>query len=303
MKLKSIRKIISNSKLYDLQTSSRNFLANGIVVHNSMVFPIRINRTLYFKTKKTFESDVAKSVKEFMFDQDNIQTLCNFLLDRGFTPIFEWTSPDSKIVIDYGCEQKLTLLSARRMNDGVYFNYDSLCMIAAQYNVDVIPRIDKVSNLDALIEKCKTEEGIEGYVIYCENQLGHIKVKLKTDWYYRNHRISTDLRIRDVAEMIVDEQFDDCLRHINELGYDAEKVLSIEREVVHELGQIRTHVEELVKNLDNRDPAYVAKLYKGNQYFSLIMRELRGQVVEYVTFWKRNCLKNYSLRCVYNKNF
>ncbi len=40
MKIKSIKKIKSSSKLYDIETTTNNFFANGILVHNSMIRPI-----------------------------------------------------------------------------------------------------------------------------------------------------------------------------------------------------------------------------------------------------------------------
>ena len=112
-----------------------------IKIDGSMVAPCLINNKVIFKTKKSFYSNVANQINNNI--PDNILNLSLELLSNNLTPIFEYTSQDTKIVIDYGVIPKFTLLEIRSMSTGESVSYDKLKELGNLYNVNILDRVDK----------------------------------------------------------------------------------------------------------------------------------------------------------------
>lgn len=265
-------------------------------IDGSMIIPVLIQDNIVFKTKKSFYSDVAIYANEMA--SENVKECSKMLLERNLTPIFEFTSPKNKIVLDYGKDPKFTLLAVRDMKNGIFIGREYLEFIGKEYQIDVTPKFEK--SKDELFADVQTLKNFEGYVIQFESGMF---VKLKTIWYNENHRIHTELRERDVAEMVVNETLDDCKSIVHLSGLDISLIEKIEERVVHELNEMRTEVERVVDKTLTMNVKEIAIEYKKHFLFSLIMKAVREQEPDYVEFWKRNFLRHYSLDCVYNSNF
>jgi len=298
LKIKFIKKIVSTSKLYDIQTSSHNFIANGVVVHNSMIMPILTkSKEIIFKTKKSFYSDVANTANSMVPDGvSGLSKLC--LTMYNATPIFEFTHPDHRIVIDYPEKLNWTLLAIRENESGEYFSYFVLQTLAKYFQVCHIPSLQMT--WDEIQHSIENDKGIEGYVLLLKDGR---RVKYKTAWYLSLHRTMTELRERDVAEAVVNETIDDMKSLVSSQGKEIALLEAIENKVVHELQWLRCEVNALSQAFIGSTIKEAAVSLKGHQLFSLVMSELRGKEPNYIDYWKRNFLKNYSLRVVYNSSF
>jgi len=266
----------------------------------SMVTSHRVNGIIDFKTKKSFDSDVVIAAKAFINNKaQNVLNFCNEIVDE-FTPIFEFTSPERRIVIGFE-EEKLTLLHVRHIKTGAYIplNDPALRELIEKHNIDVLSPVDLKKDdkgaLDVadLLSFLKTAQQIEGYVI----QFEHDMVKVKCDWYRNAHKVVSFLRVRDVVRMVLDASIDDAKAFITEVGYSIKPIEDIEHKVVSEINAIAKEVED-VKALsvsNNMAVKDVAITYKSHPYRALIMNAVRDIENDYVDYYRRHNLKDFPL--------
>lgn len=252
---------------------------------------------IIFKTKKSFFSDVANDANLFVpVGVKVVSYICLAYYDQ--TPIWEFTHPDHKIVIDYPPSVRWTLLAIRDNKTGEYLPYDAVQALAEDNGCSVIPRLQMT--WDEIQHSIENDKGIEGYVLLLKDGR---RVKYKTAWYLSMHRTMTELRVRDVAEAVVNETIDDLKSLVASQGKDIAPLEAIENQVAHELQWLRNEVNVASQSFIGETFKDIALALKGNRLFSLIMSEMRGKEPNYIDFWKRNFLKTYSLRVVYNPSF
>lgn len=266
----------------------------------SMVTAHRVNGAVDFKTKKSFDSDVVLAAKAFINEKaQNIYNFCDEIVDE-FTPIFEYTSPERRIVIGFD-EDKLTLLHVRHIKTGAYIPLtdSALRELIEKHNIDVLSPVelkkDDKGALDVedLLSFLKTAQQIEGYVI----QFEHDMVKVKCDWYRNAHKVVSFLRVRDVVRMVLDASIDDAKAFIAEVGYSIKPIEEIEHKVVSEINAIAKEVEDvkalsISKNMAVKD---VAITYKNHPYRALIMNAIRDIENDYVDHYRKHYLKDFPL--------
>ena len=279
----------SFTQLQDLDFRDSEFFEKR---DGSMISPVLINNKIWLKTKKSFFSDVAVTAQS-CWDENHDQ-LSRYLISIGWSPIFEFTHPHHPIVINYGDVGQFVLLGARNLQTGQNMPYHTLQMLGIQYSVAVILRY--AVHIDFALEEMSTREEFEGYVILLHNGK---RVKLKTDWYLKKHRIATQLRERDVAELTVDESLDDCKSWAVESGLDLEKIENIERQVVKQIEHMMNEVQSIVASSKDLDAKTVAQGNLKHPYFKLVMDLYRGKEPDYITYFKRHLLSEYSLKLVY----
>jgi RNA ligase len=117
-------------------------------------------------------------------------------LDRkcvpGFTYLFEIIYPENRIVVDYGTDERLVLLSIVNP-EGNEIPYDEIEMDGW----DIVNRYDGVNDYTKLKEMITNDA--EGYVIRFRNGM---RMKIKGDEYVRLHRILTNFSTKDIWELL-----------------------------------------------------------------------------------------------------
>jgi T4 RnlA family RNA ligase len=271
----------------------------------SMITPVLLSsgwsKKIVFKTKKSFYSDVAKLANEST--TKNVIELSQTLLEQSFTPIFEFTHPQAQIVIEYGNEPKLVLLAIRSNVDGSYWHQTSVESLAAKYGVECVPTFNL--SVEDVHSKIETEENVEGWVIWFANYVDKmdwngLRVKWKTKWYLARHHAKTQLRERDIADMVVDETIDDMKSFISSLGYSLNPIEVIEKEVVSQLNEIRNDVEVIVSQYKHLERKDFALKFNGYRYFGLLMNAYLNKEPDYVGYWKKVWRDEFSLNTVYS---
>lgn len=108
MKIKSIKKIESNSKKYDIQTlKNKNFFANGILVHNSFIGRFVYKNKVYFFTRGMIETMAENDEQKeyFNWTRKIAEEKYPNILDPGYmaggTCLFELVGPGNQIVTYY----------------------------------------------------------------------------------------------------------------------------------------------------------------------------------------------------------
>lgn len=264
----------------------------------SMITPVLVGGDIFWKSKKSFFSDVAKRVEHVV--PANVIELSRKMLEAGATPIFEFTDPNHQIVLDYGQQPKFVLLAVRKIASGSYVPYCTCLQIANQLGVECIDR--HYGEPTALIDSLKSAVNTEGYIIHHKNGQ---KTKIKCPWYVINHRIMTELRERDIATAVIEETIDDMKAALVTQGKELAPVLIIEDAVIFQLEGIMIETKQLcdkLKQFPSRKEA--AMIHHKHPLFSLAMSLYDGKDPDYKQFWKKHHLKvDYSLRVVYNQTF
>lgn len=255
-------------------------------IDGSMVTPVKINNKIVFKTKKSFYSDVALSAQQAMTKELN--DFCHYCLTiLNATPIFEYTSPDYRIVIDYGKQNKFTLLALRHLQTGQYLDHTPYKSDA----FDTVQPLYNFSDLTQIQDHLKSVEGIEGYVLdFGEGQ----KIKIKSAWYDSLHHSLTELHEKSIVESILNEQIDDVKVILLQQGIDITPIEQLELTISQEIGDMQHKVETLCKQDKELTVKDFALKYAGHPLFHLLMAAFRGKDPNIIRFWKLNNLSRFS---------
>ncbi len=287
-----------NTQLHMLQGREFEILEKR---DGSMLIPVLVKGEIFWKTKKSFYSEVAVEASQNV--PENVAIVAKSYLELGMTPIFEYTSPFNKVVINYGKEPEFVLLAVRDNVTGEYIGHGSMMYTTFYRSIPPVKTIEKFDKtLDQCLDEVYTLTDFEGWCLrdvstgfYC---------KLKTSWYLRNHRAQTELRERDVADMVIDETIDDIKSALALDNFDISEIIAIERLVVSQLSTIRGNVDEVIATIEDKtDFKSIALKFKTHPLFGLIMETVRGKEPDFKKYWVNNYRETYSLKCIYNKNF
>ena len=280
------------------ETNEENLKWNDIhcildKLDGSMLSPVMVNGECTFKTKKSFTSDVANSCNEFVKTDTKYIAFSSFMLSElNATPIFEYMSPDTRIVIL--CKHPaMKLLHIRNNISGEYYTRDQVQSLAKDFGIPVVNEVSHCFNsFSDIIDECKTLEGVEGFIVQFNN--GEM-VKIKTLWYLRLHRAVSFLRERDIALLVIEEEIDDIKSHLVETGVNLDKVNEIESRVLKQINDIHREIIKIcIENGELSRKDFAAKFAK-HELFWLLMQAYLGQEANVKKFFLRNILKTYTL--------
>lgn len=168
----------------------------------SFIHPALLGDRLVLMTRKGI-SDVAVQAMQECLTPELEQQMREWL-QLGYTPMFEYTSPNNRIVIEYE-KPALKFLAARNTITGVYKTETHLFDGFLGSNVD--PR--------QLVDSTKAARGREGVVIVWP--FTGQRVKLKADEYVSLHRaIDTMASEKRILDVILDNGDDDLCAMVSE---------------------------------------------------------------------------------------
>jgi RNA ligase len=259
-------------------------------IDGSMLATAWVDGRLEWRSKMSFQSDVVHLTQALLRnpEQLHLETFATEVAKRGWTAIFEFSSPAARIVVGYAAPQ-LRLLHVRDNLTGEYLLLNPTHAIHAliqEHRIDCVRRFHEP--LDHLLDKLETDEGMEGYVIQFKN--GDM-VKVKCPWYIRYHRSVTFQRERDIALLALNENLDDVKQALSDLGIDLSKVEEIEQRLKDNLLAIHTSVEAMYldgKDLPRKD---FALQNQSKPYFSLAMQRYLGKDVPLRDYYLKNLLR------------
>lgn len=227
----------------------------------SMATPVLINDKIFWKTKKSFSSDVAIKIQKYYDETHQHEHLIKNHLLMNTTPIFEYVSPNNRIVLEYKKEE-LILLGFRCNDTGLY-----------------IPNFENTVDINSFHDIYEMK-GIEGFVIcYFDNM-----VKCKTSEYMQNHRIVTQFNPKEVIKSVLNETIDDILAVVYQLGMSdrAKEIENIRDKVLtyklNLMEQVNSYFDE-VKELKNDAKEYALMVQKSfdNEYHKFLYAMRTGK--------------------------
>jgi RNA ligase len=277
----------------------------------SLIHTVQTDQGVRLKSKKTFDSDVAKAAQAWMDERPMVQQMVDNMSAQNCTAIFEWTAPDARIVLFYP-EAELCLLHVRNNETGEYMNAEVMRAYAAQFGVKCVEEVDEFfwtmesdglpssREFDAqkMLEAAETREGVEGWIVQFAN--GDM-VKVKTKWYIRRHRAMTFLRERDIVELALDEGLDDLKSLLVSEGVDISEILEIESEVLRQINSVSSWVSDVIARDGHMPRKEFALQYQASHgecgWFGLLMASYSGKEPNFKDWYRRNALKEkWSLR-------
>lgn len=185
-------------------------------------------------------TDYSMSAETYAILNRQYQDFAYHMAMAGRTPIFEWTSPLNRVVLNYQ-EERLTLLAVRDTIDGRYASRDELRKLAARYNLRLAQahNVTDTTNLIGLRDFIRTIEGEEGVVVTHDD--GHM-VKIKSEWYVGLHRLKTGVEQEyTMVQILLNDGLDDILGLVDDPDI---------RDRVNEFAQMfRTSVDGLVEHV------------------------------------------------------
>lgn len=173
----------------------------------SMIRPVIINGMIRWCTKAGV-THMTPDLEAFVERNPWYLDFARVWLDMDYTPIFEYMAPKHRIVVDYGPEEKMTLLAIRDNVTGQYLAYNELMLHCAEFEIPLVRRWEVKSHTDLLTEVSDLRNA-EGIIIRFPND--H-RVKVKSLHYLNLHKNREAIeRERYVAMMALQDSIDDLL--------------------------------------------------------------------------------------------
>ena len=172
-----------------------NKIDGSLAIFDSIngVFSCRSRGTFSYKTL-----DNAADFDHCIAKYPEIQTWC--LCHPDCSLLCEITTPNQKIILDYGNEPDLTLIGVVDKTDYSLWSQKRLDILGELDLFIKRPRYFSFSSLDRLLADVKTWENLEGCVIYSgENQ--QVLHKTKADSYLRKHRFKERVSISNLLDL------------------------------------------------------------------------------------------------------
>jgi T4 RnlA family RNA ligase len=200
------------------------------------------NGRVIAKSKMSFESDQAVGMMRLYNSNKELRDFVNWSLDNDIIAIFEYVSPQNRIVLKYSNEE-LILLRLRDNKTGEYLDLSNYSDKIG--SIKVAP--SDVSTLDQLIELSKSVEDKEGWIVQFKNGLF---IKIKTSWYCSLHGLLTNDLWREhiLVNYILDDKIDDILGQIPEEEKEAHERIDKIIEIVKH--SVTEKVDDILKSYD-----------------------------------------------------
>ncbi|MGB3042480.1 MAG: RNA ligase [Xanthobacteraceae bacterium] len=222
----------------------------------SMIHPAIVNDEVVFMTRMG-RTDVARKAERHLTPM--VAEQCRINLEAGWTPVFEFTAPDNRIVVQYQ-QSSLTLLALRSTIHGYYSWQETVEITAQNMGVRAVPIHHAPTDARAFLAHTRAIKGMEGFVIRFADGF---MVKAKGEDYVLKHRAKESvLQEKNVLALIVRDELDDVLPLL-----DAPDRANVERyradvlSGINEAADILSRMVEAGKGVDQKTFATV--LLKG----------------------------------------
>ena len=162
--------------------------------------------------------------------------------------LFEWVSPQNKIVINYGAEPDWYVVGIVRHDDYSLFEQSELDMWAKNKNFKR-PATYTFSDVNDLLENVEKWKGKEGVVIYSQD--GQMLHKVKGAWYLALHHMKSELSSTEkVMDVWLEQKMPDYNSFYNYISttFDFELAEQI-RGTISNLCDGRKEVDKIIEHM------------------------------------------------------
>lgn len=178
-------------------------------------------------TGSKFEDLILKAFG--LKSKHDFSVIMDYCFSREITYVFEYTSPDNRIVTPYS-EDSMVMLGARMNSDGREIPYSQLenavNALRKEHPVNLrMAEVYQFRNMDSMLKFSKDMEGLkEGFV--CRDKTG-LRIKVKSPKYVAVHRVRGEAQLtpKRIAELVVTNEADEYLLYFPE---DSDKVAPVQ---------------------------------------------------------------------------
>ena len=260
----------------DVKTSTGNYFAKGILVHNSLGILFTSGDKPQIATRGSFTSEQAIRANRILQERYS-----NFDFRPDYTYLFEIVYPENRIIVDYGTQEDLILLAVVETETGVELDIHS----DALKNTWPFPIVKRYDGISDIAELRKVEqENAEGFVVRFENGL---RVKMKFAEYVRLHRIITHVSARIIWDLLrTNQSLEPLLERVPDEFYAwvkrtredlIQQFVAIEtqcREAVQRVEHLPTRKEQAMIVTKEKYPGIVFAMLDKKNYSDMIWRLL-----------------------------
>lgn len=200
------------------EQTSPDILANSLEyphvildkLDGTMIAPFKLGDEIIWGTRLG-DTQAAKQAQNFV--NRNYNDFARKIIAMGCTPIFEWISPEQRIVLKYD-EPNLVLTAIRHMTTGLYFAYEDVQHEAQFFDIPVVDFFSPQSkySIEDLVENFYNCED-EGAVIVFDTGF---RFKIKAREYVKAHKALEKVKTNEkLLELILDDQLDDVKPHLD----------------------------------------------------------------------------------------
>lgn len=210
--LKPIKKNFPSGRVgFDIQTTTGNYFASGLLVHNSLISVYNYDNKWHVQSSGLPDAGGRVHGNEQNFADLFWQTFHKYAAAiappiKRYSFIFEMMTPWNRIVVEHK-ESKLVLLGARDLETGKELHPIRAAEVLFDLTGTRFPLVKtfKLSNVSEITEYLKENDPLkmEGFVSVCYLSEGHNfpRVKIKDTKYVALHHAVTSLNHRSLLEV------------------------------------------------------------------------------------------------------
>ena len=222
-----------------------------------------INGRVVFRTRgsHTMEDKFSEPIMKLI--EEKYPVLLDPTIDARYSVLFEYTSPDNLIVVQYD-EPKLTVLGLMDLTGDPYPEFvsdpDILSMLEASYGTPAVKFYHLPNSLPEIIDQVRGWKGKEGIVVWCRLPNGKLHLsKIKADEYKRLHALKfqlSDEKIRQLCWYKNITTLDQLKAEFFRLGVDWEAVTFVEpifNAFISKKEKVTQQVQALIARIQEED--------------------------------------------------
>lgn len=249
------------------------------------------------RTRGTFDATKLENGHEIDYLMQKYPNAFNniMLQDETLSFIYEWVSPNNKIVLDYGDKPDIKLIGIVDHSNYSLYKQDKLDRVAYMLN---LKRPNYYNSIEEMYKESEKELK-EGVCVYVENDF-HVESihKIKTEEYLRRHRLKSHLEN--------DKQF---LEYILNMSNDVEYIQNLTEESLY--NHIKNNIDyEVAESLKTKIMIFVKYILKDvddtlNDIYEFVyrndLRNIERKTAAEIIF-NHSYIRNYSTICFHLLN-
>lgn len=270
-------------------------------IDGSLVICDYFNDQFSMRTRGTFSYKTLENAADFEYCIDKypqIIDVCKGL--KNLSLLFEITTPNQKIIIDYGDEPDLWLVGIIHKYNYEPFSQKSLDQIAPPLNVKR-PKRYTFNSIQECSDAMAQTKGIEGVILYSGDNHNTLH-KIKTEEYVKLHRFKSNVTFKNLLEVFIEKgkpSFDEFKASIiRDFDWECcQMAIPVIEEICNKFNELQKEVKviqeqvEPLKSLERRDAALnIQNLFGDSWKKGVAFSLLSGRVIDDKT-WKKLILE------------
>ena len=213
VKLKSIKKINNESKRYDIETSTHNFYANNILIHNSLINVYNYNGKWHVQTSGVIDGDAQTNHVTMRFNElfwNTVEMMYGSVYDftqklnTDYNYMFELCTPWNIVVTPHE-DYTIKLHGVRDMTTFKYVDIDTIDLVKVK-SYDL-------SSVDEMLEQFDNMSWMEeGFVAFD----GVNRAKCKNPKYVSVHHVKSGVSPYAIINVIKTNEIDEFCVYFKE---------------------------------------------------------------------------------------